>query len=247
MAELDFISISKCSASARTWKLRPHTHRFHEIYLLIEGSARAVFDDYSVEGKVGDVLFHPRDVEHYPAKVGKARMLFLHLRWNGYDELVDTWTTTEPVFDRQGHIRYLLNWMLDLFPVQSDFDNRMLTSMTQSVIEEMTRLQTGDSSDLVERIRRYAWKHLAEPITLDQLAAEACLSKYHFVRKFKKLTGHPPKRFLNEIRLEAARNLILETDMTFDAVAAQVGLSDGSYLSHVFRRLTGKSPSQLRR
>jgi transcriptional regulator GlxA family with amidase domain len=54
-------------------------------------------------------------------------------------------------------------------------------------------------------------------------------------------------RLVNQIRIEVAQSLLLQTHLTLDAIAAQVGLADASHLSHLFRRLTGRSPGSLRR
>ncbi|MFP4382368.1 MAG: helix-turn-helix domain-containing protein, partial [Candidatus Sumerlaeia bacterium] len=85
-----------------------------------------------------------------------------------------------------------------------------------------------------------------EPISVDDMARAAHLSKYHFIRKFREQTGLTPKRFLNEIRLEAAEHLLLQSDMTNETIAQQVGFPDASYFSHVYRRHRGHPPGALR-
>jgi transcriptional regulator GlxA family with amidase domain len=54
-------------------------------------------------------------------------------------------------------------------------------------------------------------------------------------------------RLVNQIRIEVAQSLLLQTRLTLDAIAAQVGLADASHLSRLFRRLMGRSPGSLRR
>jgi AraC family transcriptional regulator len=75
----------------------------------------------------------------------------------------------------------------------------------------------------------------------------ACLSRFHFVRQFRKAAGMPPMRFVRETRLDAARTLLLTTDLPHREIARRVGFGNQCQLARVFRQLAGYSPSQLRR
>jgi AraC family transcriptional regulator len=90
-------------------------------------------------------------------------------------------------------------------------------------------------------------KHLDASLTLEQLAAVARLSPYHFARQFKAATGLPPHRFVILRRVERAKHL-LQTggDLSLAEVAALAGFSDQSQLSRHFKRLVGVTPRQFR-
>ena len=93
----------------------------------------------------------------------------------------------------------------------------------------------------------YIEEHLDAGPTLEQLAAVARLSAYHFARQFKAATGLPPHQYVIARRVERAKQ-ILQTgsDFSLAEVAAHVGFSDQSHLSHHFKRLTGVTPGQFR-
>lgn len=55
--------------------------------------------------------------------------------------------------------------------------------------------------------------HYAEDLTLERLAAEASVSKFHFIRLFRRATGTTPRVRLAHVRLAAARTMLLETDL----------------------------------
>ncbi|MCC6002035.1 MAG: helix-turn-helix transcriptional regulator [Pararhodobacter sp.] len=88
---------------------------------------------------------------------------------------------------------------------------------------------------------------LQEGCTLDQLAAEAGLSKAHFLRAFKGSFGRTPMRALQERRLIAARHLIRQTRLSLADIAARCGYADQSHMSRAFRAGLGMTPAAWRR
>jgi transcriptional regulator GlxA family with amidase domain len=82
---------------------------------------------------------------------------------------------------------------------------------------------------------------------LEDLAEAACLSKYHFLRKFREQTGLTPMRFVRHIRVAAAQNLIRHSRLSLDAIAEQTGFSSQSHMHQAFRQQTDQSPGQFRR
>ena len=83
-------------------------------------------------------------------------------------------------------------------------------------------------------------------ISMQQLADVAHLSISALERRFKKHLSKTPKQFINEFRLEMARKLLLETNLSIAVVASEVGFPDHSYFSKKFKRLFGQLPTQFR-
>jgi AraC family transcriptional regulator len=93
----------------------------------------------------------------------------------------------------------------------------------------------------------YIEEHLDGSPTLEQMAATAHLSVYHFARQFKAATGLPPHQYVILRRVEWAKRLLQEGDLSLAEVAAGTGFTDQSKLSHTFKRVVGVSPRQFRR
>jgi AraC family transcriptional regulator len=89
--------------------------------------------------------------------------------------------------------------------------------------------------------------HMAEEFSLERLAEQAGLSRFHFERLFKATTGVSPSRYHINLRLEEARRLLRETKMSVIDVALEVGYTDPSHFARLFRREIGLSPSEYRR
>ncbi|MEE2055221.1 helix-turn-helix transcriptional regulator [Nocardiopsis tropica] len=87
---------------------------------------------------------------------------------------------------------------------------------------------------------------LAEPLTLADVADEVRLSAFHLVRVFRRATGETPHRYLTRLRIEKARRLLRDTDLTVARIAPLCGFSEAGALSTAFLRHTGVRPSVYR-
>jgi AraC-like DNA-binding protein len=105
------------------------------------------------------------------------------------------------------------------------------------------------SSRLVPHLRRAhdeIDRRFAEPLVLDDIAAAAGVSKFHFARGFAEVYGETPMRYVTRRRIERAQDLLRAANLTVTEVCMLVGFSSlGSFCSR-FRALVGETPSQYR-
>lgn len=87
----------------------------------------------------------------------------------------------------------------------------------------------------------------SEDLSLDDLAAEARLSPFHFSRMFKQSLGVPPRVYLMRLRVEKACELLEQTDLPITDIALEVGYSSNQVLARVFLKHMRVSPSDYRR
>lgn len=99
----------------------------------------------------------------------------------------------------------------------------------------------------VRQITEWMTAHMAEDFNLDQLAARAGLSKFHFHRLFKSAVGVAPSRFQINLRMDESKRLLRETKRSALEIALDVGYTNPSHFAQLFRRETGQSPSDYRR
>ena len=88
--------------------------------------------------------------------------------------------------------------------------------------------------------------NLDKSLSLEELAAECQLSKYHFSAKYKDATGYSPIKHFLHMKIEAACQLLDSTDLRISSVSAAVGYDDPLYFSRLFRKVTGTSPKDYR-
>ena len=104
-----------------------------------------------------------------------------------------------------------------------------------------------DYPDSIGRTLEYCANHFFEEITIDQLTKVAGLSRFHFTRLFKNVTGETPIEYLNSLRInEATRMLLHSNQLSIKEVANACGFKDQSYFCKLFRQRTGLSPGVYR-
>jgi AraC family transcriptional regulator len=84
-------------------------------------------------------------------------------------------------------------------------------------------------------------------VSLDALASDAGLSRFHFCRSFKESTGLSPHAWLRQHRLEQAMNMLRESDESIVSIAAALDYSSQTAFAAAFKKLTGETPSDWRR
>lgn len=104
------------------------------------------------------------------------------------------------------------------------------------------RRAPGDVLVHLRRARDHADRHFAEPLRLDDLAAAAGLSKFHFQRLFVATYGLSPAMYLSQRRIERAQDLLRRTNLTVTEVCHAVGFTSLGSFSSRFRELVGESP-----
>lgn len=87
---------------------------------------------------------------------------------------------------------------------------------------------------------------LDSPFSLGRLSSEADMSVSHFSRMFRKATGRSPSQYFIHMRMEVARQLLLESDLSIISIALNVGYASPSYFAQLFRRHTGVTPREYR-
>jgi AraC-like DNA-binding protein len=97
-------------------------------------------------------------------------------------------------------------------------------------------------NDPVTRAIAYIRGHLADPLTVADLADFVCLSPSAFAHLFRDITGMSPYQFIKGVRLERARELLVDGELNVSAVARTVGYSSLSHFVNEFKRYFGVTP-----
>lgn len=124
------------------------------------------------------------------------------------------------------------------------------SSYVYQFIAELCRFSLFSRPEWPEKIKAAVSlieSRYASMLSLDQLADELQMSKYHFLRSFAAAVGMTPNEYLNRVRIERAMELLRQSDENVEQIAERVGYSSGSYFIKAFRRRTGLTPGTFRK
>jgi AraC-like DNA-binding protein len=130
--------------------------------------------------------------------------------------------------------------------------SKSLLLLYEQIRSRLARVRAAKASTREELFRRleigreYIHSYASCPLSLDTVAREACLSRYHFHRLFTQVFQKTPHCYLTEVRLARAHSL-LRSGIIVDEVCTNVGFSSTSSFSRLFRAQYGTSPGVVRK
>lgn len=124
----------------------------------------------------------------------------------------------------------------------------LMLGLFSMVLEERQEFQTEDRDEwMLSMLRHYINTHYFQKVTMQDLAACVHMSPDYCGRIFRSRTGKTLMEYLSEVRIDRARQLLLEEDLTVAQVGEMVGFKRSNHFSRICRKVTGKTPMALRR
>lgn len=98
----------------------------------------------------------------------------------------------------------------------------------------------------LQPVIEFIHKNLDKDLSLVSLAAVVTMSHYHFARSFKGVMGITPHQYIIQHRMEWAKQLLANTQLSITEITHRVGLSNQSHFTAQFRKVVGISPKRYR-
>lgn len=197
-----------------------HAHLFHPI--LLTGHYRSVF-----QTKYLDPVLKDQSIEiliiREDTKSGKEFLAVLHRLTQLYGQ-----ENTE-------------------FEVRSLLSQAWLALMREIELQKCSRkTQAPHLQSRVKDILSFIHKYYGEKITIADIAAHTNISTRECIRSFKNTVHQPPMDYLIHYRIEQAKRLLRESDMSITEIAFQTGFQNSAYFGKTFKKFTGVTPSAFR-
>ena len=102
------------------------------------------------------------------------------------------------------------------------------------------------SGNVILRAKNYITEHFDTDISLDDVSREVNISPYYFSKLFKEESGENFIEYLTRIRIDAAKEMLQEGDLSIREISQRAGYSDPNYFSRTFKKQTGMTPREYR-
>ena len=139
-----------------------------------------------------------------------------------------------------------INFYLSFEPPEEDY--RISVPFDGQITETRLCYNSTSSANIykIQKAIKYINDNYAAKISLTVVAQKACLSKYHFSRIFKKITGITYQDYLSNFRIEKAKDMLKKSVLSITEVASSVGYDDLRHFERIFKKVTGFTPSQCK-
>lgn len=248
--DCEFLHASEYQQQAG-WHLQARSHSHHELLVVREGSMRCKVQGQVLTLQVGQALLIAPTVVHEEWTEGNGvRLLSVGFRWSNYRPGMPL-----EIKDDKGRLGELTEWLWSerhaRFQDAGGFRQQLLRSLVCEYlrVSEQSGWQPQEldpQNPIVHNVSKFIREHMAEHFTLDDLAAQAKMSKFYFARAYRTLTGLSPMDHARLIRLEAARELLLTTNLPLKSIAPKVGFASEFHLSRLLRARLGVGARQIR-
>jgi AraC-like DNA-binding protein len=106
--------------------------------------------------------------------------------------------------------------------------------------------QKNAEPPIIRRAKEYIYEHHTEHLSLARAAKAVNMSTFYFCKMFKKVTGINFTDYLSRVRIEKAKNLLLNPNLRVSEIAFEVGFESLTHFNRVFKKLLGQSPTEYR-
>ncbi|MFD1675895.1 AraC family transcriptional regulator [Alicyclobacillus fodiniaquatilis] len=255
-AQLD-LSIAAYTKVPRTWREHDYVPDFNKFYFVIEGEGYLKIGEQQFYPKPGQLYLLPAGVIqsyatinqntfgkywcHFSAKVEDSH-LFRLIKTPCFIDVAD-------VDELREKFEQLMFWQKQEKLTARIRINAILLEIIALFIEQADPVEinthTVASLEKIHTVLEYIEEHLADKLTVEELAQHAHFHPNYFIRVFKNTTGLSPIQYVNRMRVEKAKQMLTATPLNVLSIATHLGM-EIAYFSRMFKEHTGFAPTDYR-
>ena len=142
--------------------------------------------------------------------------------------------------DRAEYLTSIMS-MNSLEEMRSWFINK-ISQAARNVVNKKHEYSNG----VIERAKEYIEKNYKKDISLDEVSQEVDMSSYYFSKLFKEVSGYNFIEYVTNMRIELAKELLMDGSLSMKEICVDVGYGDPNYFSRIFKKCVGVTPTEFR-
>lgn len=227
-----------------------------KLYYIFDGSCTINISGREYIGHAGDLFLIPKNIPHsYENDINYSfGEWWIHFdvfpNYDIFERLnlpymlhAENGTRTKALFKR--YVKALKSKLVaDRLLVKSvllEILSEYIKAAAPTENEAPSAVQSG-----MDCVLQYIHRHISERITVAELASLIQLHPNHFIRFFKTHTGCTPASYIKKVRMETAKRLLEDTEMNISEISEQIGISEPTYFSKVFKERYAMPPKAYR-
>ena len=238
------------------WKVPLSATKHHILLLVAKGTAVYHFESGSIKVRKGEGLFFPEGTKRW-AESDPSEPLWIysaHFRDVSPKDIAGFQPDMIRHFrpDRFDYLKQRFSMMNECWigkmPYYELISRAILLEILGLVQREISGSMISPSRwNLAQRIQQYIVQHYREPLRLSELAEEVSRSPTYISTVFREVTGRTPVQYMHEVRITAARELLLSGHMSIREISEWLGYCDQTYFNYMYKKIVGHPPSHTLR
>ncbi len=232
---------------------RPNGRSDFLLFYIASGSEHMFLDRETIMTEGSFVIFRPFEKQHHIQK-NKGISEFYYVHFNAPEDFDLFGFSSSVVYNAKPNtvVKKLFEEIINELQTKQPVYEKVCVSKLFNILSLLQRSLTKEANPLTEYSDKISFviqkmnREYEKNYSLEDYAGMCNMSKFHFLRIFKSITGKTPIEYRNKIRLEHAKELLVDRDFSVTEIARSVGYESSVYFCNSFKSQMGMSPSKYR-
>ena len=265
--DLDLLWISKCTYHPK-YLIKKHHHDYYQVVFILNGEGKITIGDSVYPAGVNQVYLFKPDIEHAIEASRSKSLNIIELKFYCRNVITRNMLYQLPSrMDGAGKsVRSSFIRIVEEVTIQDEYTEYIIKALITQIFCSLIRISNQEATRMPDtadvdarcggnekrlsplaKVVDYIKFNYSEEIKLKDLADTAYLSPIYFCTVFKERYGVTPMQYLQIIRCEVAKTMLIETNESVTAISEKVGFQSIHYFSRFFKSHEGISPNEFRR
>lgn len=225
-----------------------------QLFHILEGNGEMLIENRLIELSEGDILFVHSQQAHKgkPDKTNGWTVRNIALKEKLVKELLDDTESDNIKIRRSGKLSNTdeINNSLTAIAIETKekSEKQIINNLLQELLNNLIGEHLFEYKDFeaVERAKNYIKENFKESISIDEIAKNVFVSKFHLIRQFKQNVGLTPHQFQIQTKLNSARTKLLNGE-PLSQVAFELGFADDAHFIRTFKKYSDYSPKKYQK